>query len=107
MRTAFVVVGAALLVAGGCLLAFAPFYTSTGFYTAELKYIQTSYNSTSPNPSLVASTYASYADTGELIALVGAVIAPIGAGTLAYGIAAGRSGGKEKQDASLVEPVQA
>jgi len=93
MRPVFVAVGALVLVLGGTLVAFAPFYVSTGFYKAELNSIQ-SFNS-STNTSSALSSYSSYADTGELIALVGTIIAPVGAAMLAYGLSKGKT--EEKQ----------
>ena len=106
MRTAFVVAGAALLVAGATLIVFAPFYTETGFYRAELKYSQEVYNSSSTASTSVLSTYSSYADNGELIALAGVVVAPVGGALLAYGLTARKAEGTGKQTAPAPEPTQ-
>jgi len=88
MRTAYLVVGAALLVAGAALIAFAPFYTNMGFFKAELKSTELEFNSSSTASSAMLSTYSSYADAGELIALAGVIIAPIGGALLGYGLSA-------------------
>ncbi len=103
MRIAFVVIGAAVLVAGASMIAFAPFYTNTGYYRAALHFTQVG----GFNASSAASLFSSYADRGELIAFVGVVLAPIGAAILAYGLASGKNGVKEGQAAPPIEPVQA
>jgi len=103
MRIADIVIGAALLVAGAALIAFAPFFTTTGFYRAETQFSE-SFNS-SVAASLV-STYSFYADWGELIAIVGVVLAPVGAAILAYGLTVGKGGEKEKQVPPVAEPVK-
>ena len=105
MKTAFLVVGAAVLVAGASLIALAPFYVETGFYKAEMKSIQQATNS-SITPSSLYSTYSSYADTGNWIAIAGAITAPVGAALLAYGLSAKKTDEKEKQVASATEPVR-
>jgi len=106
MRIAFMVIGAAVLVAGASLIAFAPYYTQTGFYRVELKY---AFNSSSlvSNPSILYSQYSSYANTGDLMAIAGAIIAPVGAALLAYGLSARKTEEKEKQVGSATEPIQA
>jgi hypothetical protein len=106
MRTAFIVAGAALLVAGAALIAFAPFYTDTGFYRAELKYSQLAYNSSSAYSSTVLNIYSGYADNGELIALAGVIVAPVGGALLAYGLSAKKTEANEKQAAPATEPTQ-
>jgi hypothetical protein len=105
VRTAFLVAGAALLVAGASLIAFAPFYVNTGFYKAELKSLQVETNS-SVSPSSMYSTYSSYADTGNWIAIAGATIAPVGAALLAYGLSAKKTEEKEKLVTPAGEPRQ-
>jgi len=106
MRTAFMVIGAAVLVAGASLIALAPYYTQTGFYRVELKY---AFNSSSliSNPSFLYSQYSGYADTGDLVAIMGAIIAPVGAALLAYGLSGSKTEEKEKQVGSATEPMQA
>jgi hypothetical protein len=105
MRTAFLVAGAALLVAGASLIALAPFYVSSGFYRAELKTIQAESNS-SVTPSTVYSIYSSFADTGNWVAIAGAVTAPVGAALMAYGVSAKKTEEKEKLVAPAAEPMQ-
>ena len=95
MKITFVVAGAALLVAGAALIAFSPFYVSTGFYKEELNQIQSGYNSSSS--ASFASAYSSYANTGEQIALAGVVMSPLGAALLAYGISSRITEEKQKQ----------
>jgi len=102
MRPTIVAAGALVLVLGGTLMAFAPFYVSSGFYKSELKSIQ-SFNS-SANASSVLSSYSSYADTGELIALMGAIVAPVGAAILAYGLSKGKT--EEKQTMPASQPSE-
>ena len=84
------------MVLGGALIAFASLYVSTGFLRAELGSIQSM--SSAVNATTVLSKYSSYADTGELISLAGAVVAPLGAAILAYGLSTGKSGKKEEKD---------
>ncbi len=103
MRIVFLVIGAGLLAAGGALIAFAPYYVTTGLYRAEFRASQ-SFNQ---NVSAIFSEYTNYVETGDLIALAGVIAAPIGAAMLAYGIAAGRAGEKEKQVAPVTPTTQA
>jgi len=99
------VIGAAVLVAGASLIALAPYYTQTGFYRVEFKY---GFNSSIvSNPSILYSKYSGYADTGDLIAIVGAIIAPVGAALLAYGLSERKTEEKERQVGSATEPMQA
>jgi len=103
MRTAFFVAGAAVLVAGASLILVAPFYVSTGFYSSELKTIQAETNS-SVSPSSMYSIYSSYANTGEWMAIAGAIIAPVGAALLAYGLSSKKT--EEKQVTPAEETLQ-
>jgi len=104
VKTVFLVIGAAVLVAGASLIAFAPFYSQTGFYKSQLKY---AFNESSvvSNPSIVYSTYSSYADTADWIAIAGAILAPVGAALLAYGLSAKETEEKEKEVAPAAEPT--
>ena len=106
VRTVFLVVGAAVLVAGASLIALAPYYVDTGFYRAELKSFQVETNSSAAS-SVMYSTYSSYADTGNWIAIAGAIIAPLGAALLAYGLSAKKTEEKDSEVAPAAEPVQA
>jgi hypothetical protein len=84
MRPMFVSVGAALLVLGSAMIAVGPFVVSTGFSREELSYIQTSANGV--NQSTLYSMYNQIANQGELIVLTGALLAPVGAWLMAYGL---------------------
>jgi len=106
MRTAFLVAGAAILVAGASLIALAPFYVSTGFYSAELKSVQAELNA-SASPSVMYSAYSGYANTGNWIAVVGAIIAPVGAALLAYGLSTKKPEAPEENVPRSTESIPA
>jgi hypothetical protein len=84
MRPMFVTVGAALLVLGSAMIAVGPFVVSTGFSKQELSYIQT--NANGVNQSTLYSIYDQTANQGELIVLTGALLAPVGAAMIAWGL---------------------
>ena len=109
VRTAFLVAGAALLVAGATLMAFAPFYANTGFVRAELQQEEAVANSSSSSnvATTMLAAYSSYANNSELIALTGVIVAPIGAALLAYGLSAKKTEENEKQAAPGTDPMQA
>jgi hypothetical protein len=105
VRPILVATGAFVLVLGGAMIAFASFYVSTGIFRAEFSSVQSL--SSSSNASALLTSYSNYADTGELISLVGAIFAPVGAAILAYGLATSKSGEEQRRAVTSTEPMQA
>jgi hypothetical protein len=105
VRPILVAIGAFALVLGGAMIAFASFYVSTGIFRAEFSSVQSL--SSSSNASALLTSYSNYADTGELISLVGAIFAPVGAAILAYGLATSKSGEEQRRAVTSTEPMQA
>ena len=103
MRPALVTAGVLLLVLGGTLIAIGPVMMQAGFYRLEAQAI----SQTSPTGSNVRSILASeltYVNEGQAAALVGAVLAPIGAAILAYGLITGGSRMKAEEPVPVAEP---
>jgi len=86
MRPVFVTAGAVLLVLGASMMAAGPFVLSTGYVRQELELIQS--NPSGTNSSQLLSIYDSVANQGEFLVITGALLAPVGAGLMAYGLTA-------------------
>jgi len=97
-------VGAFALVLGLALIPVGSFVVNTGLFRTELQFSQAS---SQLNATSMSSQYAVYANEGEAITIVGAILAPVGAAILVYGFFEGRTAGKGKQVASPAEPTQA
>jgi len=97
------------LVAGATLMAFAPLYANTGFVRAELQQEEAVANSSSSSnvATTMLAAYSSYANNGELIALTGVIVVPIGAALLAYGLSAKKIEENEKQAAPAADLMHA
>jgi hypothetical protein len=105
MKPVLMAVGAFLLVLGVLVLPLGSSVVSIGLFKAELQYSQST--TTPANSTSVYTQYVAYADQAEMLAILGAILAPVGAALLVYGLAEGRNAGKEKQVPSPMEPTPA
>jgi hypothetical protein len=68
------------------MIAVGPFVVSTGYLKQELQLFQSSPIGANSSKSL--PSFDSVANQGELIVLTGSLLAPLGAGLMAYGLTA-------------------
>lgn len=70
------------MVLGLTMLFAGSYYATAGLLKVEL---ENTLVSGAPNYATIATVYAGYANTGEYVVILGAVLAPVGAAVLTYG----------------------
>lgn len=87
MKPKIVAIGAFLLVLGGALVAVTPVLTEAALYSAEISGLSTATASGTNSTSFLISMR-NVITQYELVAVLGVVLAAVGAGILGYGLSA-------------------
>jgi hypothetical protein len=102
MKPALAAVGAAVLVLGLGLIFASPSIVEQGIYRSEFSQI----GATSVNSTSIQSTISYYANFGEVVLILGVIIAPLGAAMTVYGMSSKPSEDAGKQATPFTEPPQ-